>query len=119
MSTIVVLKDKDALVLGTDSRFMRPDFCSIASDAEQKIFEIAPRTFVATSGFKMACDFQVEKARELARELGTVDIRVLAGALERESLGYFKEVVGELRSVECPADKITRTLSGEYLLHGC
>ena len=35
MSTICVLKDKDTVVLGTDSRFMRHDFAGIASDAER------------------------------------------------------------------------------------
>ena len=54
MSTIVVLKEAGTLILSTDSRFMLHDFTGIASDAEQKIFEIAPDTFIATSGRKMA-----------------------------------------------------------------
>src|ERR1035437_6035465 len=87
MSTLVVLKENNTLILGTDSRFMSGDFTSIASDATQKIFEIGPGTFIATSGRKMACDFQHERARELADELGgPADIQAISAALKRESL---------------------------------
>src|ERR1035437_6430994 len=86
MSSVVVVKEKDTLTLASDSRFMSGDFSSIVSDATQKIFEIAPETFIACSGRTMTCDFQHERARELAKELGTTDIEAIGEALKRESL---------------------------------
>jgi hypothetical protein len=87
MSAIVVLKEHDTLVLGTDSRFLKHDFSGVDSDQVRKIFDIAPGAFIATSGWKMACDFQPEKARELAGRLGTTDIKIIAEALERPRHG--------------------------------
>lgn len=52
MSTMVCLKDGDTLILGTDSRFVEADLSGVVSDAEQKIFEIWPNTFIATSGLE-------------------------------------------------------------------
>ena len=67
MSTLVVLKENSVLVLGTDSRFMKPDCSGIASDSEVKICEIAQQTFIAASGWKYALDLELATARELAR----------------------------------------------------
>jgi cellobiose-specific phosphotransferase system component IIB len=81
MSIITVLKEADTLIFSTDSRMMMHDFSGVATDAEQKIFEIAPNTFIATSGRKLASQFQIARARELAVELGTTDIQAIgAGA---------------------------------------
>src|ERR1041385_8026231 len=92
MSAIVVLKEKNVLVLGTDSRFMKHDFSAVDSDAEQKIHEIAQGTFIATSGFKPACEFQETQCRILAREMSTQDIRVIGEALGRGPVGNFQKI---------------------------
>jgi hypothetical protein len=117
MSTIVVLKEADTLFLGTDSRYMAHDFSGIASDAEQKIFPIAPDTFIAVSGRKVISEFQAARARELAVELGTSDIQAIGAALERESLPCLAALVERLR--EEPDEMTRQHVSGESLLHGC
>jgi hypothetical protein len=117
MSTIVCLKEKNTVVLGTDSRFMKHDFSGVASDAEQKIFGIAPETFIAPSGRKMACDFQHAKARELAEDMGTADIETIGAALKRESLPVLRRLIKALRSI--PEERARQAISGESLLHGC
>jgi hypothetical protein len=105
------------LILGTDSRFMAHDYSGVASDTEQKVFEVALNTFIATSGRKIACDFQVARARELSDELGTTDIQVIGAELERESLPWLMGLVERLR---LEPDATTRqAVSGESLLHGC
>lgn len=117
MSIIVVLKEADTLILSTDSRMMAHDYSGVASDTEQKIFEIAPGTFIATSGRKMASEFQVARARELAVELGTTDIQAIGAALERESLPCLMTLVERLRLE--PDETTRQAVSGESLLHGC
>ncbi len=62
MSIIVVLKDADTLILCTDSRMMAHDYSGVASDAQPKIWEIAPDTFIATSGRAWASEFQIARA---------------------------------------------------------
>jgi hypothetical protein len=119
MSTIVCLKENDTLILGTDSRFMKVDFSGVASDTAQKVFEIAPQTFIATSGRLRACNFQTEKARELANELGTADIRKIAAALSRESLPCLTELVEIMRPYEPLEAGIGHAIAGRSLLHGC
>jgi hypothetical protein len=42
MSIIVVLKEANTLFLATDSRMMAHNYSGVASDAQQKLFEIAP-----------------------------------------------------------------------------
>ena len=118
MSTIICLKEGDTLVLGTDSRFMKHDYSGIASDEEQKIFGVAPETFLATSGRKMVCDFQVARARKIADELGApTDIQLIGEALKCESLSCLMELLELLKS---QPDEITRqAVTGEALLHGC
>ena len=118
MSTMVCLKEGDTLILGTDSRFMKHDYSGIASDEEQKIFEVAPETFLATSGRKMVCDFQVARARKIADELGApTDIQVIGEALKCESLPCLMELLELLQS---EPDEITReAVTGQSLLHGC
>src|ERR1035437_7810612 len=118
MSSVVVVKEKDTLTLATDSRFMSGDFTSIASDATQKIVEIGPGTFIATSGRKMACDFQHERARELADELGGPDdIEAIAEALKRESLPCLLELLEILRAQSDARSR--QAVAGQSLLHGC
>ena len=118
MSTLVVLKENNTLILGTDSRFMSGDFTSIASDATQKIVEIGPGTFIATSGRKMACDFQHERARELADELGgPADIQAISAALKRESLPCLLELLEILRAQSDARSR--QAVAGQSLLHGC
>src|ERR1035437_2822783 len=118
MSSVVVVKEKDTLTLATDSRFMSGDFTSIASDATQKIVEIGPGTFIATSGRKMACDFQHERARELADELGgPADIEAISAALKRESLPCLLELLEILRAQSDARSR--QAVAGQSLLHGC
>lgn len=100
MSTIVVLKDTDTLILGTDSRFMKPDGSDIASDSDRKIFEIAEQTFIAASGWVFGCEFERVKAWDLAIELATTDIRIISERLRREFTPYLKDLVAASCSVE-------------------
>src|SRR5664280_673338 len=50
MSTLVVLKESDVLILGTDSQCIKPDGSSIGGNMK-KIVEIAEQTFLAASGW--------------------------------------------------------------------
>lgn len=116
MSTIVCMKEAGALILGTDSRFMKHDYSGIDNDTSQKIFEVAPNTFIAPSGRKMAVEFQVERARALVAELGTDDIRIIGAALERDSIPLLAKVVERLGTE--PDETNQQTVSGAVLLHG-
>src|ERR1017187_7948379 len=98
MSTMICLKEGNTLFLGTDSRFMKQDYSGIASDEEQKIFEVAPETFLATSGRKMVCDWQTARAGELAEKLGTTDIQIIGEALAGESFPCLVELMELLKS---------------------
>ena len=117
MSIILVLKESDTLILSTDSRMMAHDNSGVVCDAEQKIFEIGPGTFIAVSGRKMASEFQAGGVGEIARELGTTDIQAIGAALERESLRYLMLLLARLR---LETDETTRqAVSGDTMLHGC
>jgi hypothetical protein len=100
MSTIVVLKEADILILGTDSRFMKHDNSGVESDSGKKIFEIAQQTFIAASGWVFGCEFERQKAWDLAIELATTDIRIISEALRREFTPYLKDLVATSSSVE-------------------
>lgn len=119
MSSIVCLKENDTLLLGTDSRFMNLDFSGVASDAESKIFEVAPGTFLATSGRLRACRFQAYKAGELAKKMGTADIRIISDALIAESVTCLRALLEDLRPVQNVEPGIALAVSGAALLHGC
>jgi hypothetical protein len=99
MSTLVVLKESDVLILGTDSRYMKPDGSTIGGNMK-KIVEIAEQTFIAASGWLFAYDFEQAKARELASKLATTDIRIIGEALRREMIPYLKDLVASSYSVE-------------------
>ncbi len=116
MSVIVIAKDGESLVLSTDSRVMVTDFSVPLTDSEQKIYEVAPETFIATAGWLLPCHFQVETACKLARDLNTTDIRVLSEALERESLPYLEKFV-ELLASALNLPQVEQVLSGEKILH--
>src|SRR5258706_2159203 len=111
MSTMVCIKEGDTIVLGTDSRFMHNDFGAIADDAVQKLFEIAPGTFLATCGWSFSSDFLAKKAPELVNELNTSDIRVLAAALDRASRPCLHGVMSALSTLP-PNSVISETLAG-------
>src|ERR1035437_7104158 len=116
MSIITVFKEKNTLLFGTDSRMMAHDYSGVNSNKQRKIFDIAPNTFIATSGRKMASEFQVAIARERAIELGT-DIQKIGAALERHSLNCLKVLLERLR---IESDETTReAVAGRILLHGC
>ena len=51
MSLLIVLKEGDCIVLGSDSRFVSADRACIVTDAAEKIIEIAPDVFLSTSGY--------------------------------------------------------------------
>ncbi|HWQ52093.1 MAG TPA: hypothetical protein VN442_00310 [Bryobacteraceae bacterium] len=121
MSTIVCLKDGRTLVLGTDSRVMTHDWSGVASDAMPKIIQVAPETFIATSGYVMACEFEHQKARELAGQLGTTDISVISEALERGSVAHLNKLAEIMPSVKDLNGSvgIDDVLSGKKLMHGC
>ena len=89
MSSIVVLKESDSVVLGTDSRYVTADRRCIVSDSVEKIQEIALETFLATSGYSPVCDFQNAKACELGQS--TQDIRTLSVALAQASKPILEE----------------------------
>ncbi len=116
MSSIVVLKESDSIVLGTDSRYVTADRTRIASDSVEKIQEIAPDTFLATSGYSPVCDFQNAKARELGQS--TQDIRTLSGTLAEASRPILEEVAAALaRDAHLHAD-IASAVAGDVVLHG-
>ncbi len=98
MSTIVCLAEGDRVVLGTDSRFMSADYSEVASDSTPKITEAGDGTFLATTGWSIACDFQAEAVPRLAREVGT-DIKKLAGALDAASHPCLASLAGQLSTM--------------------
>lgn len=117
MSTICCVKDPEVLYLGTDSR------CVIGStpinDAQPKIFKVADGVFLAASGRQSAIDFQVKRAMETAAELDTTDVRLIATALQRDTMPFLEGLAARLR-MEANPDPMTRAhLDGRALLHGC
>ena len=121
MSVMIALKHGDAVCLATDSRFMNPDFTTVYSDSVQKIYPVGSEGFIATNGFKVACDFQQTRAPEIARELGTADIEAIAAALARESIPVMVELISALhaaiRSAPGWYEDMRQAVSGEGLLH--
>jgi hypothetical protein len=117
MSIITVFKEADTLILSTDSRMMAHDYSGVNCDTQKKIFEIAPGTFIATSGRKTASEFQIGGAQALAIELGTTDIQEIGAALERESLPYLAVLLERLR-IE-PDQETQAAVAGGIMLHGC
>jgi hypothetical protein len=116
MSVITVFKEANTLIFSTDSRMMKHDYSGVDSDTQQKIFNLAPETFIATSGRKIASEFQIARARELAVKLGT-DIQAIGAALERDSFSILSVLLERLRQEN---DETTRqAVSGQILLHGC
>jgi hypothetical protein len=117
MSTLVCVKDPGALFLATDSRCVVG--CVPISDTQPKIFQIAEGVYLAASGRQSACDYQTTRARELAAELGTTDVRLIAAALQRDTMPYLSALADRLRA-EGVSDPMTAAhLSGAALLHGC
>ena len=82
MSIIATIVDNDRVVVGTDSRFVSEDFAGIATDAAEKIFQVAPGVVLAPTGWKLVCDFQVEAARRIAQ--ANSDIRQVADELDTQ-----------------------------------
>jgi hypothetical protein len=105
MSIVTVFKEADVLILSSDSRAMVLDNSTVDSDTEQKIFAIAPGTFIATSGRTGVGEFQLERARKIAADLNTTDIQVIARELARASVPALKMLLERLRKSpggQCP-----------------
>lgn len=115
MSAIVCLKQNDELILATDSRIMEPDFSAVASDHEEKVFEVAPGVFIAGAGWKPTCDFEVKKSRELAIHI--TDVRRLAEAMEVETVPQLERLVERLRAECAGVTQVAGVLRGDLLLH--
>jgi hypothetical protein len=121
MSIIIGLKDRDTVVLGTDSRYMNAECTEVHSDSVPKIYPIADIGFLAANGYKLACDFQQTRASEIARELGTRDIETIAEALARESMPVMQQLVASLHAAISSAPgryaRMCEVVRGEALLH--
>ena len=86
MSTLVGLKLNNTVVLATDSltyTYGRPN--RIISDAQQKIFEVAPDVFYGWSGSTSVAMEQLSIARALARTAQPTNIRKFAEQLNAAS----------------------------------
>jgi hypothetical protein len=117
MSIVTVFKDSDTLIFSTDSRMMKGNYSGVDCDTQQKIFQVGPGTFIATSGRKMASEFQVARARELAVELGTTDIQAIGAAVEKETLSFLPVLVKRLSQE--PDETTRQAVAGNIMLHGC
>jgi hypothetical protein len=95
---------------------MRNNFAEVGDDGAQKIFEVTRDTFLAPSGWMLASKFQAEKAPEIARILGTHDIRAIAEVLNKTSRPILELLVGMLASIENPAPEVSQTLDGSKAL---
>jgi hypothetical protein len=116
MSATVCVKDGDGLILATDSRFMGRDFRDVFSDQMEKIFELGPDTFLATSGWNLTSDFQQSKAQELAGN--TSDICAIGKALERDTITCLTELA-QMLAVHAYLPAVISTLTGQTPIHGC
>jgi hypothetical protein len=115
MSTITVVKDPEVLFLCTDSRFV---IGSIPIGDQQKIFQVCPGVFLAASGRQSACDHQVRRAREIAAELDTTDVRRIAAAVQAEMMPFLEGMAARLRAEDYEDPMTAAHLSGAALLHG-
>lgn len=102
MSTIVCVADENEVVLGADSRVMSTDFADVVSDSLEKITEVGPDVFLATSGFVFVSEVQTDLARKLVSSLGTLDIHVLADKLDQASRPCYLELLESLATMEHP-----------------
>lgn len=120
MSTLICIKEDDSLVLGTDSRVMQHDFSGVYSDASQKLFELGPGVFLASSGWAHITDYLVQRGPELIQELNTRDIRTLAAALDQGIRPYLREVVHALstRPELSSCGRAADVLAGRQPIHG-
>jgi hypothetical protein len=108
--------ERNQVILGTDSRTMTQDFSGVFSNTSQKLFGVAPKTFIATSGWLLVSEFQRDRAQELAGELGA-DIRTIGERLARETIPRLMELAEMLRPLPDPHNQIGQSLSGSAMLH--
>jgi hypothetical protein len=84
MSVLIGIKLGDVAVLATDSRVVG-NAGNITSDAEQKIFEVAPGTFYGWSGYGFLARPQAQIARELGKTADMTNLRSFADQLDKAS----------------------------------
>ena len=118
MSALIAVKLHGEVVLATDSRMMAPKFDHPVTDSRKKVFEIGPGAFFASSGWAYACEWQAAEAEALARDLGTSDIRVLAGALDAISSRRLEELAGALNAIRSFHPDVEAAVSGNTPFHG-
>jgi hypothetical protein len=116
---IVCIVENGLALLGTDSRLMNLTFSAAASDSAQKIHGVCPNTFIATSGSMRACKFQSRRAKQIAAELSTTDVRVIAAALAAETIPHLTQLVEDLKPYRLIEAGIAAAIEGRQLLHAC
>ena len=103
--------------MATDSRTVDNTGKHVLSDAEQKIFEVAPGTFYGWSGYGFIAKSQVETAIAIADTAGANDLHGFADALDELSRPSMAELLDILRGIRHLNPKYDAELSGVRPFH--
>lgn len=112
MSALMGLKLSYTAVLATDSRCYTSDRSRILSNAEQKIFEVAPAVFYGWSGYRGVGHIHVQVAATLGRSAETKNLRTFADELDMASQARILQLL-----TVSEADRCEGELSGGVPFH--
>ncbi len=96
MSILIAFKFDDTVVLATDSRTMDKTATHVVSDAEQKIFEIAPGVFYGANGYTYFATTQAHQASVLGRGSKIENLRDFAKQLDAALMPEMERNIGIL-----------------------
>ncbi len=117
MSILIAFKFNDTVVLGTDSRTMDNTGTCILSDAEQKLFEVAPDVFYGWSGYGYLATTQAALAGALGKRAPIEDLRIFAKELDAVSLPVLMQLVNRLTEIRHLHSQYEAELAGTKPFH--
>lgn len=117
MSTVIAMRADGIAVLATDSRTMDQTGQHL-SDAQQKIFEIAPGTFYAWSGYTPFAALQVQIAAAFGKTADMQNLRAFADQLDAASLPLMEQLLIALTQIQhLQPEKYGPELAGKEPFH--
>ena len=93
MSTLIALKRNGTALLATDSRVYNAQTGHFVSDAAQKLWEVSPGVFYASSGYTYLGDSLARIAATLGRTAQTGNIREFADQIDAAAMPDMERLV--------------------------
>jgi hypothetical protein len=117
MSILIGLRFNGDVILTTDSRVVDNAQKSIASDAQTKIFEVAPGVFYGWSGCGRFALPQARIARTISEVMRPQSLRAFADALDEASHPLMEELIKDLRERRDQSPIYEAQLAGREPFH--